>query len=246
MVGDSSVTQDSGKRPKVVNAERDSHRFFRRLGLAVDIPIQTDVIEVGSVAYDMYHVKVGDWLKYLIRRAPCVLAGGDEPLQVQLESFWSAYRWAHPTHAVFDRPERLKQTLPILLFGDEGKGPKRGNYMLYTFETPIGLSRMENFTCSCHSDLRKFPQEYIPDCYGEPHPASDPALRATAKATHNYKGHVYLKRYLLFGILDVVYKQDAATGYDVQHRFVGLLGSRHSPDPFRIIRNLKSQIPGCP
>ena len=77
MVGDSSVTQDSGKRPKVVNAERDSHRFFRRLGLAVDIPIQTDVIEVGSVAYDMYHVKVGDWLKYLIRRAPCVLAGGD-------------------------------------------------------------------------------------------------------------------------------------------------------------------------
>ena len=223
MVGDGSATQDSGKRPKVINAERDSHRFFKSLGLSLDIPIRQHLVQVGKTSYEMYHVTVGDWLKFLIRRAPCVLAGGAEPLQAQLESFWCAYRWAHPTHAVFDRPERLKQTLPIVLFGDEGKGPKRGNYMLYTFETPIGLSSMEDFTCSCHSDLRDYPPEYIPDCYGEPHPASDPGLRAAAKATHNYKGHVYLKRHLLFGILDVIYKQDAATGCDVQHRFVGLL-----------------------
>ena len=205
--------KDKGKRPKVANAERDCHRFFGKHGLSTKIPIQKETVVLGAQTYDMDYITIRDWLRYLLATAPCLVAGGEESLEVQLESFWCAYRWVHPTHEVFSSSatEKLRRTIPVILFGDEGKGPKRGNYLVQTFETPMGLWNCEDFKCSCHDELSDYPQEYIPDCYGDPHPDSDPHLRAALKAATNNTGHVYLKRHILFGIQDVVYKAAPAS-----------------------------------
>ena len=155
---------------------------------------------------ETHFVSVTNWLAFLLEQVPCLLAGGKDPLQDQLETFWSMYKYHHGGHAIFSEdPSRLCCTIPIVLFGDEGKGPKRGNYMVMTAESPLGLEEMpSNFTCSCASDVAKLPPEHVPDCYGPP--AVSAAEEAAQKQTTNYKGHSYLTRHVLFGLPDWVYK----------------------------------------
>ena len=88
---------------------------------------------------DTAYIRVQDWLQYLVKRNPSLLAGGNESLEFQLEAFWMAYRQTHSSHPVFDRGLDLGTTIPLAFYSDEGKGPKRGNFVVASIESPIGL-----------------------------------------------------------------------------------------------------------
>ena len=178
------------------------------MGLSLPIPIRECVHVVGSAnPISIPYLTVSDWLRFLLVQAPCLIAGGRDSLELQLSSFWKMYEWAHPSHEVFSHdPSVLSRTIPLNLWGDEGKGPKRGNYMVGTWESPLGVYEHKAAECSCSKFVAETPQEFIPDCYGSAVSATDMNVQIARKMSTNYKGHSYLTRHFLYGLPDVIYK----------------------------------------
>ena len=202
----SSEEDEDGKRKWARNAERDSHGFFGRMGLSLPIQLCTKAFSIDGNVIDLHYVRTTDWLAFLLHKCPCVLAGGRERFETQLAAFWDMYRWAHPGHCVFKMgDERLHRTIPLVVFADEGKGPKRGNYMVTTIESPIGIYEQEVVSCECCRVVQEH-ADHIPDSYGQATAATLPS-EVASRASTNFKGHSYLTRHILFGLTDVVYKQ---------------------------------------
>ena len=193
----------AGQRRAEQNAERDCHQLFGRLGLSLPIPIEKKTFEVDSTNIVSDYVLISDWLKYILHRCPCLLAGADAPLSQQLTAFWTMFQWSQPGHVAFESPDRLSRTIPLMLYGDEGKGPKRGNYMITSVESPIGLGDAAAMPCECQSFVLSRGLG-APDCYGDV--AVQPEVAMADRATSNVKGNSYLTRHLLFGLPDFVYK----------------------------------------
>ncbi|CAE7221088.1 unnamed protein product [Symbiodinium sp. CCMP2592] len=197
---------ESEKR-EVSNAERDCHAKFNRMGLSLPVPIQTHdhCVENEEIISTSY-VLVSSWLRYLVRQMPCLLAGGRNTLEVQLEAFWKMYQNHHPEHAIFSAEHITPATaIPLCLFSDEGKGPKRGNYLMTCMESPIGLSEMpEDFACSCSSHVSHTPSQFVPGCDTVTEMCD--AAKEAAKQTTNLQGASFLTRHYLFGLPDWVYK----------------------------------------
>ena len=197
-----------GLRPRVVHAERDCHAFFSRLGLSIPVPLQkhTYVVPDGAGVIESDYIRPRDWVGFLLDACPYLLAGGSDPLEQQLKSFWSLYEWSHSSHAVFGQDRsRLERTLPISLFSDEGKGPKRGNYVVTTFESPIGLYEHESAPCNCKDFVMRH-VDHVPTCYGAVDRSDTSGLQVASLMGTNMQGHTYLTRHILFGLADVVYK----------------------------------------
>ena len=196
-----------GKRPWQSNAERDCHSLFRRMGLSLNLRIRKITFSVGEKDnVDCHYIRLTDWLRYLLRNAPSLLAGADhESLESQCGAFWRMYRFQHPSHEIFQHPERLQATLPLLLFGDEGKGPKRGNYMITTFESAIGTYEAAPVTCDCCEAVGRYTTVDLPDCQGDPENCAETAV--ASKAATTLKTHSFLNKHILFGLSDVIYKE---------------------------------------
>ncbi|CAE7379893.1 PU1 [Symbiodinium sp. CCMP2456] len=210
------------KRREAPNEERDCHRYFKHWGLSLPVPIteKTFVLDDREKAETAY-IRVQDWLLYLLKRNRSLLAGGNESLEFQLEAYWMAYRQTHSTHPVFERGLDLGTTIPLAFYSDEGKGPKRGNFVVVAIESPIGLQDVaEDFSCTCEEDVRKAPQQVVPgqQAAGPYTPMEEAALKQGTTCT----GHSYLTRHVLFGLPDWVYKHhpevlEKMTEQDVSH-----------------------------
>lgn len=191
-----------GKR-HVVNAERDCHNKFTKLGFSLPVPIQTATHECGSQVLTMNWVKVSDWLKYLLEK-PSVLGMVTVGLREQCKEFWRLYRAVHPSHTVFSSQKDLSFCLPLVLYGDEGRGPKRASFLDFCFETPFGLlGSFEPTAKGCSCDSFEWPQSLICPGFGPFERDSDVA----ARCPHNQKAHSYLTRHLIFGLASYLYKQ---------------------------------------
>ena len=184
------------------NAERDCHRKFARLGFSLPIAIQSVTHQCGKDVLTTNWVKVSDWLKYLLRKAPSVLAGSHFSVRQQCVSFWQLYRQVHAGHVAFESGKDLNFCLPLILYGDEGRGPKRANFMDFTFETPFGLFRHQDPHCVCREDVSCWPAEFVCCSSG---PVRDSVGVAEQCAT-NQKGHSYLTKHLVFGLPSFLYK----------------------------------------
>ena len=195
--------QSEEKRRQAPNEERDCHTFFRRWGVSLPVPIieQTYELDEGEKA-DTAYIRVQDWLRFLISRHPCLIAGGPEPLETQLEAYWAMYEHHHGTHPVFARGLDLGRTIPLMVYSDEGKGPKRGNFVVVAIESPIGLQEQKEQACACEADVRRAPPQFVP--HGDP--AESWATEVALKQSTTCKGHSYLTRHVLFGLPDWIYK----------------------------------------
>ena len=194
-----------GARPACPNAERDCHTAFRRLGLSVPVKIERAIFTSGAERVETHYIHIQSWLSFLLARHPSVLCGGAASMETQLESFWAMYQWSHPDHCVFGQDSsRLCRTIPIMLFGDEGKGPKRGNYMLTTFESPIGAQPLAQApACDCQDFVNQHLAS-VPDCYGDA--AVQPETVVAADMALNLGSSSFVTRHLLFGLPDTIYK----------------------------------------
>ena len=193
-------------------ASRSMYRLINRLGLKWDIPI-TEVIFHTDVGLDLPipYIKPSDVLAYMLRNTPEVVLGGFTSFQAGgaslLHGFWEAYRTQHPTHRVFEQHENsLQYCLPFYLYGDEGRGRRRGNTAMFMMDFPFGIrsaaqaqTRKRKHSCDCcpqEPSLKKF-------C-GEDHGAV-PVSNACF-ALHNYKEHSFLTRFVMFCLPCATYK----------------------------------------
>lgn len=198
------------------NASRDLTRRFSSMGLSMPVTISKihHVLPEGETA-TTHWIKPTDWLRTLLRRGPHCLLGDCLNIDLQLESFWTLYQQHHPQHEVYQRRANdLRRTIPLSLFGDEGRGPKRGNFLIWSLESTIGLKDLpDNWKCTCGADLKKLPRTDLPelawDGYG-PQQVREEVYQRALKQMTNMKGHSYVTRHLIFGMPHWLYKNDKA------------------------------------
>ena len=194
----------SGKR-EATNAERDCHRKFTRLGFSLPLTIESIDHEIGKNVLTTKWVKVSTWLKYFLSKAPSSLGIATVSFQSQCKAFWDLYQQVHPTHMIYGSGKDLSKCVPISLYGDEGKGPKRANYLDITWETPFGLSEFKS-SCTCADELRQVPQDAIPSCQCDRHGVDPHSVGLCRRMSTTQKGHSYLTRRLVFGLPSYQYK----------------------------------------
>ena len=84
-----------------------------------------------------------DLLAFLLEHHPDVLVGGTsnpQEMALHLESFWNGYKLQNAEHLVFrEHANSLQSTIPLFYHGDEGRGKRRGNTVVLSCESPIGI-----------------------------------------------------------------------------------------------------------
>ena len=170
-----------------------SGRMLKRLGMNWNIPITTAQFPVnGADDLEVHYIDPIDLFGYLLDREPAILFGGMQDVQKQgnlLKSWWSAFRDYQPAHAVFQtHGDALASTIPCSLYGDEGKGRRRGNTAVCSIEVPFGL----------HSALLEGKDEHALDCS-----SCSPGIHREVRNIGGYaaasmKEHSFLTRFLLW------------------------------------------------
>ena len=201
----------SARKMTETNANRDVEHLFQKFGMAIRVPRDLLVYPVanGEKIIELPWVRPTSWVCYILARVPQLLCGVAEEIEQNLESFWTCYRSVHPGHIVFSYPqERLRRTLPILLHGDEGRYLKRSNYMICTIESALGSSATpQTRRCDCKLDPALGRYNDFCEATSEADPDVRKRLRLASKQIKNSKGHVYLSRFLCFGMASKEFKE---------------------------------------
>ena len=207
----------SGTRRRT-NTARNAHRMIQRLGLRWRIPISEIDFDTGEECLKLPYLSPIEICKFLIGKHPEVLCGGfreDSDIANLLGSWWENYGFNHPGHAVgtSDMQHDRAFCIPISLYGDEGRGRRRGNTALVTMEATFGLhtavnAREQNSCCGCDQcDPNEFVKAQNP-AHGEPEKFEND-LGLVGFATTNVKEHSFLSKVPLFLLPCTLYKKHA-------------------------------------
>ena len=209
MKGDFGRTPSSTTGGCDKNAQRDVQTMLEKAGysLTVDKSMISFTAEDGSVI-ELPLVKPTSWLSTLLSNYSFLLQGGDgKDLHQQLAAFWECYKFVQPGHEVYKLdPGKLAYTLPLLLYGDEGRYLKKGNFMVCTIECALGSSPKKPKPCNCSSD--PVLQRYGAMNCGSHGVAIDQAAALASTQQVNDSGNEFLSKFLLFGIASQVYRKN--------------------------------------
>lgn len=195
------------------NASRDVHKRFVSLGLSMPIRITPMEHRLEASKLTTHWVRPTDWFRTLLLKSPHSLMGDTADWGLQLEAFWALYQHHHAEHTIFRAHSNdMKCTIPVCLFGDEGRGPKRGNFLMWSIESAIGLKDLpDDWSCSCKDELDKLLPTDLTDWKGNMKGIDDNLFRRALKQMTNMKGHSYTTRHMLFGIPHWLYKDEGST-----------------------------------
>lgn len=162
----------------------------------------------GSDAVVTHWVRPSSWVKELMRLFPVCLTGGfteTNDIALQFRSFWKAYKQFHPGHKIFSsnlNGSLLDRVIPLALFGDEGRGPKRGQFLIWSIESVLGVDdQPHDFKCKCSDGLASMPLVDALGCEDAgPTYFTSAEYERVCRQTVNYKNHSYITRHLLFGL----------------------------------------------
>ena len=138
------------------NASRAIYRSLQRYGLCWNVPVTELKHPVGSNRFlTIPYLRPLESLAFYLQKCPELLCGGEsvpEKMSQQLVAFWGQYKGYHPEHRVFQEHQHsLSRVVPLCLHGDEGRGLRKGNCSVLSWESPLGLNsaKRTSFTCSC-------------------------------------------------------------------------------------------------
>ena len=131
------------------NAERDCHQLLaKKFQLA--LPIARTMLDTDS-ALQIPILSIREWCQFLIdSNHSHILTGLLRPDWDRegsiLERFWELYRHQEPTHPIYAKARlglvSLRQTYPMLLHGDEGRGRKRTGFLVMSWYSLLGRGLM--------------------------------------------------------------------------------------------------------
>ena len=170
------------------------------------VPIQAIKHEIDKNFLCTQWVKVSDWMKYLLSTFPGVLGSPTVSLESQCRAFWSMFKYKNPDHCIYKSGKNLARCLPLNLYGDEGRGPKRALFLEMSCETAFGIFPHKG-GCSCNAELQKVPTSAIPHCVAD---SFGPEVAVAEGLSTNLKGHSYLTKHLIFGLPSYLYKEHEA------------------------------------
>lgn len=198
--------------PSRRNASRFAWRSFRRIGYGFKVPISTLPFETGDgdETLEIEYANPVDTARVLMKKAPGLLVGGFRDAGdrgVMLQSFWEAYRQNHPSHPVFvEHAGSLNRVVPISWHGDEGRGKRRGNTIVISWEATIGIEtehhikKGNKFCTNCALDQRV-------ESFFQARAGNNQELCASVTAQRTtMRGHSYLQHWPIFVLPGAYYK----------------------------------------
>ena len=153
----------SGLKRPFSHPSRSLHRVVERAGLRWKVPISYHQFHKGDgEILPLPYLAPKDLVQYLLEHCPEVFWGGlRDPQEAakSLKSFWIAYKQQHPEHVVFqqaDGESSLEYSIPVAVYGDEGRGVRRGQTALFALEAILGFHSAKNMregktSCFCQS-----------------------------------------------------------------------------------------------
>ena len=183
--------------------------MVERFGLRWRIGLSEVEYKYGTQSLHLPYLSPINVIKFLLSECPEILFGGfteDTDIMALLSSWWDAYRANHPNHEVYALdPGSLSTTIPILLYGDEGRGRRRGQTCVVSLETVFGLSSAENFERQTCVDCSCVPDPRVATQYAS---VTQPVeLEYIHAASTTMKEHSFLSRVPLFLLPCTVYKE---------------------------------------
>ncbi len=169
-------------------AER-SYRYMRRLGIAWKVKLQSFQFKCDDGSFlDVAYISPQAMLQYLVHRHPLVVFG--KPTLEQgvesLAAFWDGYAEFHKSHVVFSSHSNdLNRVIPIAIHGDEGRGKRRSQTTVISFESILGCQKSD----ACHS--------CVPTSLEGAYNVSSPTNELAKTLRSNMKGHSYLQHWPL-------------------------------------------------
>ena len=134
------------------NVARNAYRSIKRWGIAwrVKLDVYNFHCEDGSVL-PIHYLHPQKLIEYLVRCHPVVVFGTPDACKAResLLAFWEGYREYHPTHAAFSLGVPMEQLIPVVLHGDEGRGKRRSNTTVFSWESPIGIKGHSSACTAC-------------------------------------------------------------------------------------------------
>ena len=124
-----------------------------------------------------------------------------------LKGWWQKFKISHPSHTVYAVHDEaaLGYTIPLYLYGDEGRGKRRGNTAVFTAETVFGLQSVKRKRSDfLNTDCCKCcPGEVTKNRFGPTVPVPKGNIDY---AVHNMKEHSFLSKFLLWVMPCQLYK----------------------------------------
>ena len=195
------------------NCSRQTWTTFYRMKLGWKIPLTNyDYQAASGEVISLPYVSPRNLFQYLLEKHPDVVVGGSMcPLQRAslLEAFWAGFKLENPDHLVYrEHRDNLQNIIPLYYHGDEGRGKRRGNTVVVSCESPIGLStssssqllgsRKRKRTCKCQ------PPVQLQNQYGVATQAIPSRLESSLKSqVTSTTGHSFMQHWCLFVIPSV-------------------------------------------
>ena len=206
---------DTGLPSAGSHPSRSAHRFVTRLGLKWNIPVSKFTFDIPGDQLTIPYISPKDWLRFLLIHCPHLLWGGLSNQQEavdSLQSFWQNYKHYDPKHVVYkDHSEFLGYCVPLALYGDEGRGRRRGNTTVFALEACLGLhgllnQRKRKHCLDCTTCVpEEATKKRFCNANGDAISRDSCGFQAT-----NMKEHCYMSHFLLFVLPCSLYKEHAA------------------------------------
>lgn len=148
-------------------------------------------------------------MTYLLGHCPRVLFGTSDVsiATSHLNAFWEAYKEYHPTHEIFRAyPDELSSTIPLAVHGDEGRGKRRSQTTVVSYEAVLGIKGHEPCQQCRPTTTQEFQEFYIP---------TSRTLRSS------FKGHSFIQKFPVFIIPGTLDKEVAP----LLEKLMGIFGS---------------------
>ena len=201
-----TVDSESGKKVPSwqKNASRNAWNLIYRTQLGWKVPLQEYIYTApnGDVV-TLPFVAPQDLLAFLVEKHPDVLVCGvsdSKEISQHLEAFWSGYKLQHEDHLVFqEHANSLSCTLPLLYHGDEGRGKKRGNTVVVSCESPLGIHTTWNSRKRRRDECHCKPPATLEQKFASTTKKIPGHLRSKLMAQQtNMRGHSFLQHFILF------------------------------------------------
>ena len=127
------------------NASRSAWRRIKHVSRGVGVRIRTyDYQTLSGDVIPISYIAPTDLLTFLLLEYPALLVGGVQNQQERsehLQAFWDGFKLHHGDHRVFsEHPGSLQSVVPLAWHGDEGRGKRRGNTVVVSIETCLGIN----------------------------------------------------------------------------------------------------------
>ena len=180
--------QEVGVAPqpeKIHNVVRDTYRKIRRWGIGwkVCIDVVNFEFEDGTVVgVDYLHPR--KLLQYLLENDPVAIHGGNPD---SIAAFWEGYHGFHDSHEAYVTHSDMGKVIPVCLHGDEGRGKRRSQTTVVSWESVLGMAAKPINCNTCKASISTEEQQ----CGENP---------LCQQLVCNLKGHSFLQHFPLFTI----------------------------------------------